>query len=98
MSAALKKYLMAWTALCAFVGLQASTAYLPIDGLSRTLALVLAWLMVAMIAGLLMAWRRAPALAAMFALIGVFWTFVLFGLGTDNDVAWSAVPTQQSQP
>ncbi len=97
MRVTLKKYLVSWVALFAFVGLQASMAYLPLDELSRTVALLLAWLMVALVAGLLMAWHRAPALAAMFALSGIFWTVVLFGLGAGNDVAWPTLPVQQAQ-
>jgi hypothetical protein len=91
---AARKYLLSWMALVVFVASQVAMTDLPLDGLSRTLALGLAWLMVALVAGLLMTWHRAPALAALFALSGVFWTVVLFGMGT-SDNAWPSLPAQQ---
>jgi hypothetical protein len=97
MNTAVKKYLLSWVALVAFVALQAGMTELPVDGLSRTVALLLAWLMVALVAALLMTWHRAPALAALFALSGIFWTVVLFGMGTSSEPVWPTLPTQQNQ-
>ncbi|HTH97049.1 MAG TPA: hypothetical protein VL574_06495 [Stellaceae bacterium] len=97
MNGTLKKYLLSWMALVVFVALQAAMTEVPLDGVSRTVALLLAWLMVALVAGLLMTWHRAPALAALFALSGIFWTVVLFSIGAGNDIGWSTLPTHQER-
>ncbi len=69
-----------WAALLLLLALQCTAGFLPLGRLALPVALLLVAMMVAVTAILFMDLRRSPGVARIFAIGGLFWLAILFGL------------------
>ena len=71
---------IAWIALVLLVGVNLGVAYLPLGAASPAIALAIAAVQVILVVLVLMKLGRAAPLTRLFAVAGLFWLLILFGL------------------
>ena len=93
----LRVYLLTWLALMALLGATFAIAHVPMGVWNTVASLAIAAAKLVLVALVFMHLKRASALVALFAAIGLVWLAILFGLsGTDyavrqiNPAPWSS--------
>jgi cytochrome c oxidase subunit IV len=81
----------AWVALLVLVGVNLGVAYIPLGAANPAIALAIAAAQALVVALVLMKLWRAVPLSRIFAITGVFWLLLLFGLSL-TDYATRPIP------
>lgn len=75
-----RAFVYAWAALLALVAANLAVAYAPLGAANPAIALAIAAAQALIVALALMKLRRAAAMSRIFAIAGLFWLLLLFGL------------------
>lgn len=75
-----RAFVLAWAALLALVAVNLAVAYVPLGAANPALAFAIAAAQALIVALALMKLRRASPLSRIFAITGIFWLLLLFGL------------------
>jgi cytochrome c oxidase subunit IV len=86
-----RAFVFAWLALLALVAINLAVAYAPLGAANPAISLGIAAVQALIVALVLMKLRHATPLSRIFAITGIFWLLLLFGLSL-TDYATRPVP------
>jgi cytochrome c oxidase subunit 4 len=91
------RLVVAWLVLMALGGLSFGLSFIRLGAANAAVSLVIAAIMVVIVAFGFMKLDQAHPLTRVFALVGLFWLTILFGL-TATDYGWRPWPGTASAP